>query len=244
VPDWLERRDELIPPDWHDPRDELIARVAPGHSFIDVGGLYGEKVSVAFRSGARSLTMLDIASPWRPGWASFRSEMAALGADVECIQADLFEVKRTFEVVHSSGVLYHQPNPLAYLEHLRLMTTDLAIVTSTVCPQEITNESGSLHLPAGAALFVPGMTDEEKAVLSSFFSSYGIHKTMLSHGRGHVVGFYGVNWWFPTAPAVEAMSECAGFTLEQSYRWSLDMFPAVTMLLRPTDAAHAEVTRA
>jgi len=163
--------------------------------------------------------------------------MEALDADVDCIQADLFEVRRTFEIVHSSGVLYHQPNPLAYLEHLRLMTTDLAILTSTVCPQEITNESGDIRLPAGAALFVPAMTNDEKSVLAVFLRHYGFERTTLPVGRGYVVGNYMPNWWFPTAPAVEAMCECAGFTLEESHRWSLDVFPAVTMLLRPHPAA-------
>jgi len=98
-----------------DPRDYFISRVVQGKSFLEVGGLWGivsEKVSVAHRFGARSLTIIDVTSPDSSLWSSFRSRMLEKGIpDCVAISGDICETSfnEIFDVVHCSGVLYHLP---------------------------------------------------------------------------------------------------------------------------------------
>ena len=213
-----------------DPRDALIEETVPGRSFVDVGGLFGEKVSRAARAGARELALIDVVD--EPAlWGAFALKAGHLGMGVEIIQADVNTVERSFEVVHASGVLYHQPDPLAHLRHLRSMTKVCCILTSMVLPRRIENERGEIQLPVGAAVFVPALSSSERAVIDCWLRSVGLETGMPEWHEAGLEANYWPNWWLPTEAATSGLATAAGFTVERRYRWGV--FPALTLLLNP-----------
>ncbi|MEN9258340.1 MAG: hypothetical protein Q6L55_06400 [Gloeomargarita sp. SRBZ-1_bins_9] len=90
----------------HDPRDSYIAQVVQGRSFLEVGGLWGgvnEKVSVAYRFGARRLAIVDVAKPENQWWEFFRQRMTQM--DIKNYDAyyevtdELIKLKKPYFVV-------------------------------------------------------------------------------------------------------------------------------------------------
>jgi hypothetical protein len=216
---------------WQDPRDPFIRQYAGGKSFVDAGGLENyEKISVAHEAGAESLTMLDIYPPERPEWQAFRDKMTMLGIDAECISADVHKVGRTWDVVHSSGILYHESSPFLYLDVLRRMATEFCILSSTVVPPLIETPSGTLRTPEAGALLVPALAGVEKKIASELFrDKYGLE--VLSGPHLTTTDGYGPNWWLPTSAALRKMCECAGFDVLEAR--DFEVFPATTLVLRP-----------
>lgn len=217
---------------WDDPRDRFIRQYADGRSFVDIGGIErDEKVSVAYRAGAKSLVMCDIAPFSKAEWQDFRQAMEAIGAEVECLSADLFTLERAWDVVHSGGVLYHQPNPFTYLAKLRSITLEFCVLTSTVAPSVIKSSVGTLRLPQGGVLLVPALNEDEQAVLKEFMGSAGFDPILSP--EEYLLSNYSANWWFPTSAALRRMCECAGFKVASQEDFPPDVYPASTLLLVP-----------
>jgi len=153
-----------------DVRDDFVAEVVSGRSFAEVGGLWGtvnEKVSVAARAGAKSLTMIDVLPPGDPWWQRFEERMANAGiSGVECISADATTaIVGPFDVVHCSGVLYHVPCPITFLARLRDRLWEHLVLTSAVMPLRIENRHGVRSVPEGGVLSVAAMSARDKAHL-------------------------------------------------------------------------------
>jgi hypothetical protein len=218
---------------WDDPRDPFIRQYACGKTFVDAGGIEScEKVSVAHKAGAESLTILDIESLERPSWDAFRDKMTMLGIEVECISADVHKVARTWEVVHSSGILYHESSPFLYLDVLRRMATECCILSSTVVPPLIETASGTLRTPEAGVLLIPALTGVERKIVSELFR--GINgRDVLVGPHLTTTGGYGPNWWFPTSAALRKMCECAGFEILEAKDWPTEVHPAITLVLHP-----------
>lgn len=223
-----------------DPRDSFLARVVCGRSFADVGGLWGtvnEKVSVAHRLGARSLTMIDVAPADDPRWAAFEERRRQRNVPaVACLSSDVLRLAEApdpplFEVVHCSGVLYHIPEPLRLLRALRTITQEHLVLHSLVAREEYAHAEGSLRVPDAACLFLPALAGSEQEAVSG-------------HWRGRVgdgaVGLtrenptwrtndFGPWWWLPRPSALRTLCRVAGFTvLEDVEVWDGD---AMTVLL-------------
>lgn len=215
-----------------DLRDDFIGRVVHGRTFADVGGLWGtinEKVSVAARSKAASLAMIDISPNEADLWQHFRARLGSFGVDsCECISADVCAIASAdkpprYDVVHCSGVLYHHPNPISVLEALRRITGEYLILTSAVTQEHISNELGSYDVPPSGVVFVPALSDHERAVLWKYWREnagaggcYGISEPVQWNSRD-----FGPWWWLPTAHAMLAMAQCVGFrVLESGGTWN------------------------
>jgi len=225
---------------WIDPRDTLIARVVSGRSFADVGGLWGtvnEKVSVALRAGAGSGAMVDIAAPGAPLWDQFRDRMTSFGlTDYQCISSDVCQLADgcKYDVVHSSGILYHHPNPLMMLEALHRITGQYLILTSAITHEEISTTQGVYRIPGSGAIFVPALTEQERKILTEYWEKTAGDVTC--YGINHPVEWrltdFGPWWWLPTARCMRAMCEAAGFrVLEAIDTWNSN---AHTLLLTKT----------
>jgi len=205
-----------------DLRDDYIRRVVRGRSFADVGGLWGtvnEKVSVAAKGEARSVAMIDISVTGTELWRLFSERLASLGVTgCECISSDVCALvvngaAPQFEVVHCSGVLYHHPNPIYFLEVLRRITSRHLILTSAVTQETISNSLGTFHVPPSGAIFVPALDERERRILAKYWQEeagagvcYGITETTRWDTRE-----FGPWWWLPTPRTMLAMAECAGF---------------------------------
>lgn len=201
-----------------DVRDAFLAEVVPGRSFADVGDLWGtvnEKVSVAHRAGAKTLTMIDVMPPGDEWWQRFEARMLELGVTgVECISGDVTTAAvGPFDVVHCSGVLYHVPSPITFLATLRDRLREHLVLTSAVVPLRIENPHGVLTVPEGGALFVPAMSARDKAIYTHFWQGtseaamWGINREF----HHFVLDNYVPWWWLLTVGAIREMARVAGF---------------------------------
>lgn len=215
-----------------DLRDEYIGRVVRGKSFADVGGLWGtvnEKVSVAHRYGASALTMIDVTPPEHELWQLFENRRQALGLPaVQCISGDVLRLAETascprFDVVHCSGLLYHMPDPLRFLSALRTMTRECLVLTSVVTAPYMRNEHGELRLPAAAALFIPALQSQERAIVRAYWCQFvgdgalGVTREVTTWRLDD----YAPWWWLPTVEALQAMCRAVGFVPQDGgYFWN------------------------
>jgi len=206
-----------------DKRD-LICNLVPGKTFADVGGLWGlhnEMVSVALKAGATSATMIDIAPLGHSLWDDFKAKLAQEGvADVPCLQGDacardFHEKVGEFDVVHSSGIIYHVHNPIDYLLNLRDITKSYLIITSMTVPDVITNGQQSIDLSGGRFLSTHKLDGGQKAVIDAHFESLGLGSYNITDVAENLLGRnrrpdFGPWWWFFTAESLRRMISASG----------------------------------
>lgn len=213
-----------------DLRDEYISRVVGGHSFADVGGLWGtvnEKASVAHRFGATALTMIDMQPEGNEWWQKFQERMRAHEiSGCQCISAQLDQVARnSFDVVHCSGVLYHHPHPLTIIADLRAITRRHLILTSAITQEHISNAEGEYRIPASGVLFVPALSERERRVLSVHWKAAGAEVHGITTPVKFELAEFGPWWWLPTAGAMRAMAETCGFrVVEGDFTWNSNAY--------------------
>jgi hypothetical protein len=204
-----------------DPRHEFIARVARDKSFIDIGGLYlatFERVSVAHRAGARSLTLMDVEGPDCPWWAQVQERFARTGVkDCTFISGDVLTHELpVYDIVFSSGVLYHLPSPLTYLARLRQITGEFCILTSSTIPERIAVDRRELRIPSSSMIFVPALDGEERDLIVEWYRRRGrgnIAEAEERFGGHRNLANYYPNWFLPTVAALRGMAVSAGFAI-------------------------------
>jgi len=182
-----------------DPQDLFIGRVVSGKSFADIGGLWGtgqsqhgEKVTLAYKNGAASLTMVDV-YPFDDLWKIFEERCRSNGLElafqsvwkrretVHCIIRDVQDFvdsdnETKFDVVNCSGVIYHVPNPMRLLAALHNITREYLILTSIVTPTIIGSSSGTLRIPDAAPLFLPALSGKEQEIVKSHWVREIVHR--------------------------------------------------------------------
>lgn len=224
-----------------DVRDRFIQRVVKGRTFAEVGGLWGtvnEKASVAHAAGARELTMIDVALPDGKWWLAFEQRRQELDLPpVRAVSGDIMQLASTdaslrFEVVHCSGILYHVPDPLLFVQSLRKITSDYLILTSSITETDIRNDAGRVQVPKSGALFLPALDAVEKAVLKRHWSDVVPDNALgltLEIERWDLSDF-GPWWWLPTTEVLAAMCRVAGFdVVDLEHLWNGH---AATLLLK------------
>ena len=208
-----------------DVRDTYISQVVAEKSFVDVGGLWGtanEKVSVAHTHGARTLTMIDVSPVDSELWTLFEQRRRTLRLPtVECVSADILTLAEAdpcpqFDVVHCSGVLYHMPEPMRFLRALRKITREALVLTSAVTATRVEGVKGILELPAAAMLCIPALQGREREIVQAYWQgivgdgAFGLTREVAEWSFED----FGPWWWLPTAEALRAMCEVAGFQHE------------------------------
>lgn len=204
-----------------DPRDEYIRRVAPGKSFIDIGGLSNivyERVSIAAAAGAAKLSMMDIEGSECPWWGRMKERLEQRGVhDCEFISADVLTTElEPVDIVHSSGVLYHLPSPIEYIARLRRMTKQYCILTSTTLATTVETASGKLCFPPSSVLFVPALSGQDKEIVREWFAKAGrgdVTESEERFGGWRNLKNYYPNWFIPTVAAFKQMALCGGFEI-------------------------------
>jgi tetratricopeptide (TPR) repeat protein len=223
-----------------DIRDRYIARVVKAKTFAEVGGLWGtinEKVSVASKYGATSLTMIDVTPISDHLWQDFCDRMTSLNiANYHCISQDITKIKlaeigEAYDVVHCAGVLYHHAHPMQILVGLHQITGKHLILTSAITQQVIENEWGRYEIPASGVIFIPALDEAERAILTAYWQPYLYGSPIIGLTEKAVfdINDFGPWWWLPTASALEAMCKVAGFkVLDKGLTWDNN---ALTLLL-------------
>ncbi|MEG3858190.1 tetratricopeptide repeat protein [Microcoleus sp. herbarium12] len=234
-------RSILLELEAEDIRDRYLARVVKNRTFAEVGGLWGtvnEKVSVASKYGAVSLTMIDVTPAAAEFWQDFRDRMASLNiANYNCISRDitqiqLSEIGEPYGVIHCAGVLYHHPHPLQILTSLRQITGEYLILTSAITQELIENERGRYQIPASGVIFIPALGEAERAILTAYWQQYTHGTPIFGLFQKAVfdINDFGPWWWLPTASALESMCKVAGFkVLDKGLTWHNN---ALTLLLQ------------
>ncbi len=159
---------------------EWIAEVAPDRSFCDIGGIgmaaRNERISVALEKGARKATMVDARPFAHPDWEAFREKVRSADPDrlamVEKADLESKEFAQSvgrFDVVHSTGILYHAPAPIRMIENLVSVTGEHLIVNTIIVPTTIRNDAGRIDLPDSAVVFLPALSAGERRVFEAYY---------------------------------------------------------------------------
>lgn len=193
----------------------FISDHAPGKSFADIGGLFsldGEIAFLAEEQGASRVTLADGADP---AHFKFGEQHEQRGSSVRFVQGDLDDPEIVaqvgrHDVVYCSGVIYHSPNPVRQLLHLREITGERLFLGTHTLPEL----PGLRH----ACVYYPFLPDRDRGVYATAYyrpeRMWGIgvpFDDTPDHG-------YGNFWWGMTRSAVRAMLESARFEVIEEPR--------------------------
>lgn len=211
-----------------DARDRYIARVVKGKTFAEVGGLWGtvnEKISIAHRCNAASLTMIDAADREAGSemWQAFHDRMASFNiTDYRCFVGDICQLQSEviaapFDIVHCGGVLYHHPHPMQVLVALHQITRSHLILTSAITQEVIENEEGRYQIPPSGVIFLPALNQKEANILRTYWNQFcAVPPIGIAEKIAYHLNDFSAWWWLPTAAALKSMCEVAGFEILES----------------------------
>jgi hypothetical protein len=210
--------------DWTQVRHRWIRDNLPGRSFADVGGMFGihgEIALVAEESGASAVTLFDAGEPT----PEFLERSRARGSAIRFVQGDLEDPVALREigphdVVWCTGVIYHTPNPVLQLMHLREITRELLYLGTVAIPEVPGVRQACVYYPylqrAERHAYAAGLADPERTLaVGTPFDE----RPMYGHGNF---------WWGITPSALRAMMATARFEVVEErrpplYPWGVEM---------------------
>lgn len=220
--------------------DQWIAAVAPGRSFVDIGGIGehsgNERCSWALRCGAVGVAMADILPLEHDLWAHFRNATRAHGLrnidfrpGLDINAADFPQALGRYDIVHATGLLYHCPNPVHGLLNLRRVVGEYLITNTVVIPDVVENAEGRVAFPAASALFLPALRGRERSVLKRYYLDrfqvdLDQHAPMGEGGPAPYLLKSGAPspwryWWFFTKSAFERALELLEMRILDRHTW-------------------------
>jgi hypothetical protein len=204
------------PDEWESVRLGWVRSRAPGHTFVDVGGLFtymGDIALLAEQVGATGVTLFDVGDPDLPAedhleWGSFQEKRDARRSAVRYLQGDLEDPESVRQIgphdyAFYSGVLYHTPNPFRQLMHLRAITRKEAFLSTLTIPEVPGFDQ--------ACIFYPYLDDKDR---TPYAAGYGTANDLLAIGRPvdeRPMYGYGNCWWGISRSALRAMLRAARF---------------------------------
>lgn len=186
----------------------LIRQYAPGHSFADIGcmwGVNGEYSFTAEEAGATIVRAVDVFGPT----PEFEEKKRARRSAVEFILGDASQPETIArigkaDVVFCAGVLYHHPSPFDLLVALRRICGQTLILRTSTIPEV-------RGLP-NAAIYFPMLKPAERNLWD--LRSLGVGKqTGITDGFEPREG-YGNWFWGLTPSCLESLLETAGFQVK------------------------------
>lgn len=199
-------------PDVWNTRHALIERLAPGKSFLDLGGMYGIAGDVAFRAEAAGATRVVLFDGMDPS-EEFMDRHAAEGSKITYVQGDLHDPDDMdrlgkFDVVWCGGVIYHSPNPYQCIYHLRRLATEYLMLGTHVIPE----------IPGieGGCIFYPGRSPAaEGAFAKSHDEPPETYPGMTARFvETENLGYVNM-WWGISPSALRGMLRYGGFEVEE-----------------------------
>jgi hypothetical protein len=216
--------------EWLGRRHSFIQAHAPGRSFADIGGLFQLHGDIAFRAeeaGASEVTLFDAGDEDYGGVA----DRIRGGSKVRFVQGDLedpasLERIGRHDIIWCTGVLYHTPNPLLQLMHLRELTGELLFLGTHTIPEVPGFEQ--------ACVFYPYLPERERRAHAR---SHWDAEQLLAVGTpfdDRPMHGHGNFWWGMTPSALRAMLASARFEVIEEIRprdhpWLIDV------IARPVD---------
>lgn len=124
-----------------------------GKSFADVGGIgmkaINEKVTLAYKAGASSVSMIDIRPIDYYEWEDFKQkceqetiEDYSCLDDTDINDQDLHNKVGEYDIIHCAGIVYHLPNPVLGIQNLSKIVKEFLIINTVILPLKIENSKG------------------------------------------------------------------------------------------------------
>src|SRR4051794_33344403 len=210
-------------------RRRLVRELAPGKSFIDLGGMWnihGEVAFLAEEAGATEVVLFDGMDPSD----DFQAEHERRSSRVRYVQGDLHDTEGvealgSFDVVWCAGVLYHTPNPYLQLENLRVITRERLLLGTAVIPEVPGLEQ--------ACIFYPGTSEETQREFAHVYGEAApIYLGASAPFDNAPFLGYANFWWGITPSALRSMLEVARFEVVEE--WIADPFFA-DVLCQPVE---------
>lgn len=214
--------------------ERWLAEAVRGKSFAEIGGLYFKEGHIAFLaedSGATQVTEMDVGdfelSPFSAKHRERNSKIRYVQGDLE--DPDTIAEMGAHDIVWCTGVLYHTPNPMLQLLHLRKITRELLLFGTATIPEIPGFPQACVYYPYLAAadrepfaLGYPEATREEVVGIGSPIDERPMHG-------------YANCYWGMTPSALKAMLRTARFEVIEERRMYGSPF-TTRVLCRPIDA--------
>jgi hypothetical protein len=188
---------------------DYVRQFAPGHSFADIGcmwGVNGEFAFLAEAAGATAIKGVDVFGPTPEFEERRRSQRSAVEFVLgDCTRPDTIARVGVSDVVLCAGVLYHHPAPFDLLVALRQLCRQTLILRTSTIPE-------IAGLP-NAAVYYPMLSSDDRALWN--LSSLGLlHQAGISGPFAPNEG-YGNWFWGMTPSCLRSLVETAGFRVER-----------------------------
>lgn len=185
-----------------------IRNYAPGHSFVDIGcmwGVNGEYAFLAEEVGATTVKGVDVFGPT----LQFELRKKERNSAVEFILGDIGHPSTiakigVVDVVFCAGVLYHHPSPFDLLVALRRICGKFMILRTSTVP-EVRN------LP-NVAVYFPMLRPHDRALWD--LSRAGLKNQVGIASVFQPEAGYGNWFWGLTPSCLESLLATAGFRVE------------------------------
>ncbi len=205
--------------------EEYIRRYAPGHSFVDVGcmwGVDGEHAFLAEAVGAKPVKGVDVYGPT----PAFEAKKQQRNSAVEFIRGDASHPATAArigvaDVVLCAGVLYHHPSPFDLLVALRRICGQVLILRTAAIPE--------VNGLPNAAVYFPMLQPGHRSLWN--LSSLGVgNQVGITDGFEPKEG-YGNWFWGLTPSCIRSLLATAGFRVESQAQEAF----AQTFICSPAD---------
>lgn len=185
-----------------------IRRYAPGHSFVDIGCMWGVNGAYAFLAeevGATVVKGVDVFGPT----PEFEAQKQERGSNIAFILGDATHPDTlarigVMDVVFCAGVLYHHPSPF-----------DLLVALRRICGQTLILRTSTIPEIAGlpnTAVYFPMLTATERPLWN--LSRLGLLKQVGITDAFEPEQGYGNWFWGLTPSCLESLLETAGFRVD------------------------------
>lgn len=216
---WLREAQRLhrsTPDQWADMwefRHQLVRSLAPGKSFLDVGGMFGingELGFIAEEAGATRVTLFDAMDPSD----AFAERHERTGSRLEFVQGDfhdpdVVDFLGQFDVVWCTGVIYHSPNPMQQLLFLRKLATERLVLGTNVIPEIPGIEQ--------MCMLYPGVKRDTREAFTRVFGGPERLPGMASEFDTEPLMAYVNMWWGFSPSALRSMLHYSGFTIDDEH---------------------------
>jgi hypothetical protein len=187
---------------------DYIRKHAPGHSFVDIGcmwGVNGEYSFIAEEAGASSVTAVDVFGPTPEFEAKKRERKSSVRFMLgDATHPNTLAEIGVMDVVFCAGVLYHHPSPFDVLVALRRICGQTLILRTFAIPEV-------KGLP-NAAVYFPMLKPEQRRLWD--MSGLGVPRQVgITDGFEPDQG-YGNFFWGLTPTCLVSLLETAGFRIE------------------------------
>jgi hypothetical protein len=187
---------------------QYIREYAPGHSFVDVGcmwGVNGEYAFIAEESGAKGVKAVDVFGPT----PEFEAKKRERNSSVEFILGDATHVDTIarvgeVDVVLCAGVLYHHPSPFDVLVALRRMCRHKLIFRTFAIPE-------NTGLP-NVGVYFPLLEPKDRLLWE--LSSLGLGRMIGITDEFQPKEGYGNFLWGLTPSCLTSLLRTAGFSID------------------------------